>query len=127
MSTSDFNFIFLGQSVLRYKTPVVVQHAINSIYETKINNLPPANRQLVGKINNEHSMFYNGTDETKMKRHREIPVDVLQWFIDKFKHYLNWNKIKEYDMRLNSVWVNEMKEHEYNPVHVHQGTLFTGL
>ena len=82
MSTSNFSFIFLGQSVLRYKTAAVVQHAINSIYETKINNLPPANRQLVGKINNEHSMFYNGTDETKMKRHREIPVDVLQWFID---------------------------------------------
>ena len=60
MSTSDFNFIFLGQSVLRYKTPAVVQHAINSIYETKINSLPPANRQLVGKINKEHSLFYNG-------------------------------------------------------------------
>ena len=30
-------------------------------------------------------------------------------------------------MHLNSVWVNQMFEHEYNPVHVHQGTLFTGL
>ena len=30
-------------------------------------------------------------------------------------------------MRLNSIWVNQMFEHEYNPVHVHQGTLFTGL
>jgi hypothetical protein len=28
---------------------------------------------------------------------------------------------------MNSIWINEMKEHEYNPVHVHQGTLFTGL
>ena len=56
MSTSNFNFIFLGQSVLRYKTPAVVQHAINSIYETKINNLPPANIQLIGKINKEHSL-----------------------------------------------------------------------
>ena len=30
-------------------------------------------------------------------------------------------------MHLNSVWVNEMKEHEYNPIHVHQGTMYTGL
>ena len=127
MSTSNFSFIFLGQSVLRYKTPAVVQHAINSIYETKINNLPPANIQLIGKINKEHSLFYGGNDETKMKRHREIPVDVLQWFNGMFEHYLKWNKIKEYDIRLNSIWVNEMKEHEYNPVHVHQGSLFTGL
>ena len=127
MSTSNFSFIFLGQSVLRYKTPAVVQHAINSIYETKINNLPPANIQLIGKINKEHSLFYGGNDETKMKRHREIPVDVLQWFNGMFEHYLKWNKIKEYDIRLNSIWVNEMKEHEYNPVHIHQGSIFTGL
>ena len=33
----------------------------------------------------------------------------------------------EYETHLNSIWVNEMKEHEYNPVHVHQGTLYTGL
>ena len=127
MSTLDFSFIFLGQSVLRYKTPAVIQHAINSIYETKINSLPLANRQLVGKINKEHSLFYNGNDETKMKRHREMPIDVLQWFVEKFNHYLKFNKIRDYEIRLNSVWVNEMKEHEYNPVHVHQGSLFTGL
>ena len=30
-------------------------------------------------------------------------------------------------MHLNSCWINEMKEHEYNPVHIHQGTLYTGL
>jgi hypothetical protein len=44
-----------------------------------------------------------------------------------FKHYLNFNHIKKYDLRLNSIWVNEMKANEYNPIHVHQGTLFTGL
>ena len=127
MDTLNFNFIFLGQSVLRYKTPVYVQQVINHVYENKLHQLPPANKQLVGKINKEHSLFYNGYDETKMKRHQEIPVDVLQWFLSKFTHYLNFNKIKEYEIKLNSMWVNEMKEHEYNPVHVHQGSLFTGL
>ena len=49
------------------------------------------------------------------------------WFVKKFKHYLSWNKVKEYEIHFNSVWVNQMFEHEYNPVHVHQGSLFTGL
>ena len=30
-------------------------------------------------------------------------------------HYLNFNKIKGYKKSLNSIWVNEMKQHEYNP------------
>ena len=127
MDTLNFNFIFLGQSVLRYKTPVYVQQVINHVYENKLHELPPANKQLVGKINNEHSIFYNGEDETKVKKHNMLPLDVLNWFNGMFEHYLKWNKIKEYDIRLNSIWVNEMKEHEYNPVHIHQGSIFTGL
>ena len=111
MDTLNFNFIFLGQSVLRYKTPIYVQQVINHVYENKLHELPPANKQLVGKINNEHSIFYNGEDETKVKKHNMLPLDVLNWFNGMFEHYLKWNKIKEYDMRLNSIWVNEMKEH----------------
>ena len=29
--------------------------------------LKPANKQLVGKIEKEHSLFYGGEDESKMK------------------------------------------------------------
>jgi len=123
----EFSFVFLGQSILRYQVPLDIFNTINSIYETKGPELPPANIQLVGKIKNEHSLFYGGRDESKMKRHNLMTRDVLQWFEQCFKHYLEWNKIKEYNMHLNSVWVNQMFEHEYNPVHVHQGTLFTGL
>ena len=39
----------------------------------------------------------------------------------------NWYCIKGYKKSLNSIWVNQMFQHEYNPVHVHQGTLYTGL
>ena len=46
MNTSDFNFIFLGQSVLKYKVPLDVFHTINDIYEKKIKELHPANKQL---------------------------------------------------------------------------------
>jgi len=82
---------------------------------------------LVGKIEKEHSLFYDGTDNSRMTKHNHLPQDVIMWFEKHFKHYLNWNNIKNYKTHLNSIWVNQMFEHEYNPVHVHQGLLFTGL
>jgi len=127
MDTSDFNFIFLGQSVLRYKVPLDVYQIINHVYESNFQNLHPANRQLVGKIHNEHSLFYDGEDQSKMVRHNLLPKIVLDWFMSKYDHYLKWNKVRNYNMHLNSIWVNQMQAHEYNPVHVHQGNLYTGL
>jgi hypothetical protein len=127
MDTSDFNFIFLGQSVLRYQVPLDVFNIINHVYESNFQNLKPANAQLVGKIEKEHSLFYNGEDSSKMTKHNHLPVNVLNWLDLKFRHYLDFNKTKKYNLHLNSVWVNTMFEHEYNPVHVHQGSLFTGL
>jgi len=127
MNTSDFNFVFLGQSVLRYQVPLEIFHIINSTYENKYPELKPANKQLVGKIEKEHSLFFDGENGEKMTRHNHLPLNVINWFVEKFKHYLEWNKIKQYKTHLNSIWVNQMFEHEYNPVHVHQGSLFTGL
>ena len=127
MDTLNFNFIFLGQSVLKYEVPLDVYEAINYVYETRRHELPKANPQLVGKIQNEHSLFFNGAPNNKMHPHNYLQKNVLQWFDKAMTHYLNWNKIDKYKMHLNSIWVNEMKEHEYNPVHIHQGTLHTGL
>jgi len=127
MNTLDFNFVFLGQSVLRYQVPLDVFNIINHVYESNFQNLKPANKQLVGKIQNEHSLFYDGEDQSKMQRHNLLPQNVIQWFTQKYNHYLKWNKIKNYNIHLNSIWVNQMKAHEYNPVHVHQGNLYTGL
>ena len=122
-----FDFVFLGQSILRYEVPLDIFTTINNIYQNNFDTLDPANKQLVGKIQNEHSLFYGGKDESKMKNHNKLTQDVIKYFMDMFKHYLNWNKIREYDLHLNSIWINQMKEHEYNPVHIHRGTLFTGL
>ena len=71
---NNFNAVFLGQSVLKYEVPLDIYYAINQIYESKYKELRPANKQLVGKIEKEHSLF-----------------------------------------------------HEYNPIHIHQGSLATGL
>ena len=123
----NFDFIFLGQSILKYQVPLDIFHSINYIYEQNYKHLHKANKQLVGKIEDEHSLFYNGNDESKVKRHNILPTNITNYFIEVFKHYLNFNKIRDYKLHLNSIWVNEMKEHEYNPVHIHRGTLFTGL
>ena len=123
----NFNFTFLGQSILRYETPLDIFQAINQSYEQNFKILEPANKQLVGKIKDEHSLFYNGDDTSKMIRHNLLPKNVIDWFMGMFTHYLEFNHIRQYQTHLNSIWVNEMKAHEYNPVHVHQGNLFTGL
>ena len=127
LNQNNFNFVFLGQSVLKYQVPLDVYQIINHIYETKYPELKPANKQLVGKIEKEHSLFFDGEDTSKMTRHNHLTNNVLEWFGLKFRHYLEWNRVKGYKMHLNSIWVNTMFEHEYNPVHVHQGSLFTGL
>ena len=59
----NFDFVFLGQSILKYQVPLDIFAAINQIYEQNFNNLAPANDQLVGKIENEHSLFYHGADQ----------------------------------------------------------------
>ena len=122
-----FNAVFLGQSILKYQVPFDIYVAINQIYEFKFKELKAANQQLVGKIKNEHSLFYDGDDQVKMQTHNLLPLTILKWFEECYRHYLDFNKIKPYKIHLNSIWVNEMKEHEYNPVHVHQGNLSTGL
>ena len=127
MISPKFDFVFLGQSILKYQVPLDIFNSINYIYESNFHNLEPANQQLVGKIKNEHSLFYHGKDQTKMKNHNKLPIDVTNYFIEMFKHYLAFNKIRDYNIHLNSIWVNEMKQHEYNPAHVHRGMLFTGL
>ena len=122
-----FNICPLGQTVLKYQVPLDVFNTINTIYETKYPTLPPANKQLVGKIEKEHSLFYQGKDTSKMHHHNMLPDNVLQWIDEAMGHYLDFNKIKGYTKSLNSIWVNQMFQHEYNPVHVHQGSLYTGL
>ena len=123
----NFKPVFLGQCIIKYQVPLDIFMSINQIYEQNYNNLAPANQQLVGKIEKEHSLFYHGKDQTKMKNHNFLPKNVTDYFMQVFNHYLKFNVIRDYNTHLNSIWVNEMKQHEYNPAHIHRGMLFTGL
>ena len=103
MDTLNFNVVFLGQSVLKYQVPLDVYNILNHVYETRKHELPRANLQLIGKIVNEHSLFFDGPPNNKMHPHNFLPQNVTQWFHKVMKHYLDWNSIKEYNMHLNSI------------------------
>ena len=122
-----FDFVYLGQTVLKYQVPLEIFVGLNEIYEKRKKELPKANKQLVGKIQDEVSLFYSGENSEKMHQHTFLSQDILRGFDSVFDHYLRWNKIGENQRSINSIWVNEMKAQEYNPVHIHQGRLFTGL
>jgi hypothetical protein len=123
----QFDPIFLGQSVIKYQVPLEIFVGLNDLYETQKKHLPNANKQLAGKIPDEVSLFYAGPTNKKMHAHSYVSEDVMKWFYSVFDHYLKWNKITEYEMNIDSIWVNEMKAGDYNPIHIHKGSLFTGL
>ena len=122
-----FESIFLGQSVIKYQVPLEVFVGLNELYETNKKHLPNANKQLAGKIPDEVSLFYAGPNNNKMHAHSYVSEDILRWLYSIFDHYLKWNKTLEFNMTINSIWVNEMKVGDYNPVHIHRGQLYTGL
>ena len=123
----NFESIFLGQSIIKYQVPLEIFVGLNELYETKKKHLPNATKQLAGKIPDEVSLFYAGPTNKRMHAHRYVSEDVMKWFYSIFDHYLKWNKIPEYEMNIDSIWVNEMKAGDYNPIHIHKGSLFTGL
>ena len=125
--TMNFESIFLGQSIIKYQVPLEVFVGLNELYETQKKHLPNANKQLAGKIPDEVSLFFSGPTTEKMHTHNYVSEDILKWFYSIFDHYLNWNRTREYDKSINSIWVYEMKAGDYNPVHIHQGKIFTGL
>jgi len=123
----NFDAVFLGQSILKYQVPLEIFVGLNELYETNKKHLPNANQQLAGKIPDEVSLFFSGPTTEKMHQHSHLPADILRWFHGIFDHYLKWNRTQEYNININSIWVNEMKAGDYNPVHIHQGKLYTGL
>jgi len=123
---NNFKATSLGQSIIKYQVPLDIFNDINNIYEKRYNDLISANKQLAGKIKKEHSLFRK--DKGGDIKHNVLPLTTLLWFEKIFSHYLEHTlRFHKHKKQIASIWVNEMKEHEYNPIHVHQGALFTGL
>ena len=45
-------------------------------------------------------LSYDGDDESKMKRHNLLTKNVYDWFMQVYHHYLDWNKIHQYQTHL---------------------------
>ena len=125
----EFSFVFMGQAIMRYDTPPDILKEINQTYEKLISKkkIPSWESHLIGKVKKEHSLYWGSTNETKHKKHNFLSQKILDFFKSRVSHFVEWNKIKEYKCMINSVWVNEMKEGEYNPVHIHSGDIPSGL
>jgi len=54
-----FDFVFLGQSILKYEVPLEIFVGLNELYKAHKKHLPNANQQLAGKIPDEASLFYS--------------------------------------------------------------------
>ena len=64
-----FDFVYLGQTVLKYEVPLEIFVGLNDIYEKRKKELPKANKQLVGKIEDEVSLFFDGPPNDKINSH----------------------------------------------------------
>ena len=76
-----FDFVYLGQTVLKYEVPLEVFVHLNEIYEKQKKQLPKANKQLVGKIQDEVSLFYSGPNNDKMHQHNFLPNNIYNGLI----------------------------------------------
>ena len=121
-----YSHVTFGQILVRYKVPKDILTSINSLYEANAKNLYSANRVLAGKIKKQHALLYQD-DIANIKAHDVLPKNIKTWFLDIFSHYLSFSGHGHTDININSMWINEMESHEYNPVHVHTGKEPLGL
>jgi len=128
MDTLHFKIITLGQIICRYKAPPEVWQPFNTIYEERGSSLPDAGGLLAGRLKEQRSFYYAGDKPGPIAKHNAgVSNEALNWFKDKFSHYVEVNKIKDAKHRIDAIWLNQYQPHEYNPVHVHRGDLNTGF
>ena len=112
-----FDFVYLGQTVLKYEVPLEIFVGLNELYEQQKKQLPKANKQLVGKIEDEVSLFYSGPNNDKMHQHSFISQDMLKWFDSVFEN----NNGAMYVVAENraSAWPHQHHHHHEHNHHHH--------
>ena len=115
MKEKMFEKIVLGQTILKFETPIEILDEINLVYQDKFEQLPDSNYRLVGKMKKEKSIYYT----FKGKEHNFLSKNVLRFFEYGFRSYLMETKQTTLNIKVTSIWINEMHEHEYNPIHIH--------
>jgi len=111
----EYKTITLGQKILKFNVPKEIIETINNVYQD--NKLPEHNEYLAGKIKSQHKVT------------EYLPDTVKDYFKGCFQLYLLENSFVQlpFKLKLLDAWINEMKEHEYNPMHTHRGISYIGL
>lgn len=114
----NFKIHSLGQFVLQFECPDDAFIAINDFYENNIEKFSDSSAYLVGKIKTEKRIFSVMSDEPLSS---EVPDVFMKWLQECFDVYLEVVG-SEYPSQkiLNSIWINDALENEYNPVHYHR-------
>ena len=105
-----------GQIIKKYEVPLDMVNELNQEYDKNKKNLYSNSEHLAGRINTELSIL---DFLPKLKIFKKI-----NFFIQDYMMTLNnFGIIEKPQIRthIQSCWVNDMKESEYNPVHVHNG------
>jgi len=109
----------LGQSIMKYDTPQHIMDKLNKIYDNKKKNkLKSAGSFLAGKIKNEY-ILYNDQPSAPQAKCNHLDQEIFDWFMQRFKDYVDTLGAWDLALQLSSMWVNDMRAGEYNPVHLH--------
>jgi len=107
--------VWLGTMIGIFEVPTKMVDDINDIYDEHIGKLPEHNSALAGKIVDEHAIDHL------------IPEEHKRHFESMFRTYLVEVHKAQYQPKLKTAWVNEMRTNEYNPFHTHFGRTDLGL
>ena len=106
--------LVLGTYVLKYSLPMKLVNDINEMYDNaKPIELTPWNDKLAGKIEEE-----NNIDNLLTPEMNEIFMGCFSGYM---QHALPTRK--QWITVLNTAWINEMKDNEYNPFHTHSSAI----
>ena len=117
-------YIPTGQAILVFDMPAEYVERMNTTYEKLRDEgkLERGNKFLVGKIGDEFYMWVDGV-------YNYIPKDIQDWQEDRIHQYLQqYGLAYNYQgLRISGSWVNDYKAGDYNPNHVHDGTIRASL
>ena len=117
----EFQWHSTRQLILTFQAPMEMVNELNTLFDelTTIHKLPKINETLVGKIDNEYSLYLNHTepDGTPSKdNHNFMPPDILKWLEDRIHQYLQFNFIEHRGTKTHSIWINDYKAGELNKI-----------
>ena len=116
--------IWFGQVVRKYQLPKELINRLNEEIDGRTDH-SSWNDYLAGNLETQNMLYFND-DKGQIKQ------SVSDSFVDMFKNlghdYMSLvPHIKSYQAELITIWYNDQKKHEFNPIHGHNGRTPVGI